>query len=272
MTENKALTKTTSNALAKSGGYDELDTFREDYEKEKAELLTSNLQLKEGRNVVRVLPPVGYDAKDDAGPKNPFFRTWIHYIKNPADPDAKGKPMVCPLKTRQRPCLVCQEISRLRRTGSEADKNAADSLKATRHVYANAVDMNEAEKGVQIFRVPLGAFEFMISLLSPKRDASGELIEDRIYFPDPDSGYAIIIEKTGSGLKTKYPVVKLAQKPSSIKAEWLTQLKNLEAAIGHMDNDTIRAILEGKDIESAPESMAPGEDATDSHYDAPKVK
>jgi hypothetical protein len=228
------------------------------FEKEKSDGMGPPLlQLKEGKNVVRILPPV-------KGVSVPFHRTWLHYLRNPQDPTMPGKPVVCPLKTRGVPCIVCREVSRLRRSGNPADEEAAAQLRAGQHVYANAVDMNDIERGVQVFRFGQMIYTWMLSVLVPGDGEEG------LDFTDPQGGFNIVIERAGQGIKTKY-TCRLANKPSVMPdMGWLGQMHDLTKVVHPMDDERIRQILEGTEDQPDMKPNAAADLDDDAGYTPPR--
>jgi hypothetical protein len=196
---------------------------------------TDRLKLIEGKNVVRFLPPL-------AGQKSPFFRAFIHYLRNPAMPDKGGRPVICPLKTRSAPCVICQRISELRRTGVPTDTDEAKQLSAGRRMYANVVNLNEPDKGVQVMEFGAKIYTELLSHLAGEDEAA---VGD---FTDPDKGYNVVIERVGTGKEDTRYQVRMAKAPSAIaKRAWLGEMHDLAKVVEPMDDERIRALLEGRD-------------------------
>lgn len=214
------------------------------------------IKLAEGRSVLRLLP-----ARADSGSKVPFFRTWLHYVRNPYDANAKGRPVVCSLKSRRVPCPVCAERSRLLRTGTELDKQAADVLKAKQNTFANVVNMMEVDKGVHVWQFGQTIYDGLLSIMCPLVDPSipAHLQEPAIDLSDPGpAGANIIVERKGTGKQdTKY-TVRAAQARSAIEnVEWLGQMHDLRSVVRVLSTEEIQAILSGEEAPSPDESVVP---------------
>lgn len=147
------------------------------------------MKLKEGRNVVRILPPL-------LGKKSPFRVVWTHYINMPGAADPVS--FVCPRNEVKRPCPICNQADRLKTTKNPADRNRASELFAKRRVYANVINRESPELGPVILSFGKTVHEALISLRDDKEFGD---------FTHPETGYDIIIERKGTGKNdTKYTV------------------------------------------------------------------
>jgi len=211
------------------------------------------MKLEEGKNTIRIMPPV-------RGVKLPFHVTYLHYLRNPADPKAL-KVLECPLKTRGKPCLVCAKASQLRRTGNVVDKTVASDLSSSRRIFANAVDLSKPDEGVKVAEFGTKIYEALIAHLSGDDEAA---VGD---FTDPQKGFNIIIEKTVGNAKnpketTNYQT-RPARSPSPIAdMNWLTQLHDLTGAAEVLDDAKVQAILEGRFDEESGKFPPDGEVST----------
>lgn len=250
---------------------DEMRAEREELDRamEEQKAGADYLQLKEGKNIIRVLPP-----RMGSGPKrNPFLRLWIHYIRNPYDPTAVGRPVICPLKMkRSGTCLVCAQVGKWRRSGAAEDQKNARSFKSSIRVFSNAVDMNDMDKGVRIFQCGTQIYAPLLGYLAP------EPPEEPVDFTHPESGFNILIEREKIGTES-YQVkhtTRLSTRPSPLpNMRWLEQLHDLTKVIQPMDDERIRAIIEGRGEEEQaapaadPDVGSVNDDAIDTDFDEP---
>lgn len=169
-------------------------------------------QFKDGRNVVRFLPGLN-------GQKAfvPFFK---HFVKGAEGGKMYGGP--CPLKMAKQPCVVCTVASKLSR-GSDADRDLADELNPRSRIVANIIDRSAPDAGVQVA-------EFGTSIYNSIKDVKRSLGDDPTH---PIEGFDIIIEKTGSGMKTEYKVVPMrASSPIHSDARQMTDWMNEAPDLG----------------------------------------
>ncbi len=163
-------------------------------------------QFKDGRNVIRVMPGLGGNKAFI-----PFFK---HFVKGAEGGKMYGGP--CPLKMAKQPCVVCTVATKLSR-GSNADRDLAEELNARSRVVANIVDRSAPDAGVQVA-------EFGTSVYNAIKDIKRSLGDDPTH---PTEGFDLIIEKTGSGMKTEYKVVPMrASSPIHPDARQMTEWMN----------------------------------------------
>lgn len=234
-----------STAITQYGEVDleEIDHERQERAKERqaAKERQGKMQLQEGANVIRILPP-------RPGLKSPFYKLYVHYLRNPARPSESGRPVPCPLKNRGANCLVCKKVQELRRSGNPLDKELAKDLSAGRRIYANVIDKNNPDRGVQMLEFGVKIYDDLLAVMQdPAKDPSalGNITH-------PDTGHDVVIEKTVGNPQdrvrtTRYnvrPVPRPSQLPNK---KWLSELHDLEKALSPMADDKIQAIMEGKD-------------------------
>jgi len=139
---------------------------------------------KEGRNVIRILPPVGKMEY--------FFQTvGRHYMP----PDNK-KAIYCPSFTsdRELPCPICELSDQLRQAG---DKKMSDELRVRRQFWMNVINRDSSNPEPLIYTPGVIVFGELSSLISDP---------DYGDITDVLNGYDIIIEKSGTGRDTEYHV------------------------------------------------------------------
>ncbi len=222
--------------LVKYGSYD-----LEEAQKEKEALEAGGadfMKLKVGRNVVRILPPA-------VGQRTPFKVVYQHFI------DLPGKKLVfvCPRFEAKRACPVCQKADQLKGSSAKADQDAASDFFARRRVYCNAIDRGEPDKGPQVLAFGKTVHEQLVALRADE-DAGGD-------FCNPEEGFDIIIERSGTGKNdTKY-VVRPARSTSAlhpnaaVMQEWIDTQKNLNLLAKPPSPEELETMLRGG--EDAPE-------------------
>lgn len=227
------------------------------------------MQLQVGKNVVRVLP-------GRKGQKSPFYRVWLHYVKNPATPGKNGRPLPCPLKNSNKPCVICKTVGNLRRSNNPLDAKAANDLSASRRIYANVVDMSAPDKGPQALEFGVKIYEDLLALMNKDPNDPSSVGD----ITHPDTGYNIVIEKAvgdpNNLRETTDYKVRAAKAPTVIAdKKWLTAMKDLTQAIEGMTDEKVQALLEGRsdDTEFPPadEGSTAGS-VNDDLYDAPPAK
>lgn len=166
------------------------------------------MKLSTGRNVVRFLPML-------PGAASPFQVIWQHFIQT------DDKPIVfpCPWRMSQSRCPVCEEGNRLSRTGNAADKEAARRMWPSMRVFANVIDKSNAEAGPKVLAMPRTVYEELIQIRTDA-DAGGD-------FTHPEEGFDIIIERTGTGLSTRYRVSTARSNSVLENQEWIGQQHDL---------------------------------------------
>jgi hypothetical protein len=144
-------------------------------------------QFKDGRNTVRILPGVHG--------RQPFIQFWKHFVKASADGKAWGG--ACPAKMAKLPCPVDQVAAKLSR-GSDADRIMADDLTARRRILCNLLDRSAPDLGPQVAEIGPSIYDAV-------KDFMRTMGEDPT---NPgEAGFDLVIEKSGSGMKTEYKTV-----------------------------------------------------------------
>ena len=165
---------------------------------------------REGRSVVRILPPVG-DMQ--------FFFKEVgrHYIG--------GKSYVCPLISTdgQNDCPACEVNEELYQAG---EKEAAAKFRAQRKFYMNVIVRGEESAGPRVFTPGITIFGAIVALISDP---------DYGDITDIDGGTDVVINRKGTGLETEYQV--MARRNASVLGtdeqveEWLKSAEDLEAFV-----------------------------------------
>jgi hypothetical protein len=119
-----------------------------------------------------------------------------------------------------RACVYgCQEARRLYKTGSKADEERAKSLYPKLRAYMNVIDRADVEAGVKVLGVPKTVLSQLLGIF--RNPVSGG------NFLSVETGFDIVINKRGSGLKTVYTcgASRVARKLENL--EWLNQRQEL---------------------------------------------
>ncbi len=160
------------------------------------------LKIAPGRTTLRILPP-------KAGANSPFVVVHQHYITR-----AGNEPpfvFVCPRHAEQGDCPACNEAARLRATGNKLDREQAWQMMPKVRGFANVIDRNDEEAGPKVWGIPKTVLAELTELRQDE-DAGGD-------FTDPEVGFDVIVDRTGTGkMDTSYSV-RLARKASPITEE-----------------------------------------------------
>ena len=150
---------------------------------------TEILKLREGRNILRFLPP-------PKGAGSPFVVVWQHYVEGL---DGNRLIFPCPLKNHKQFCPVCEKANDLSRTGNPVDREQAYQLWPKMRVFAEVVDMDNSHAGPQVFAFGKLIYEQLVKIRTDSRLGGN--------FTDPEDGFDIIIDRSGSGkFDTRYTV------------------------------------------------------------------
>jgi hypothetical protein len=187
-------------------------------------------QFKDGRNTIRVLPGIRG--------RQPFVQFWKHFVKASADGKAYGG--ACPHKMAKQGCPTCQVAAQLSRSPSQADRDLAQDISPRRKVLCNVIDRSSPDAGPQVA-------EFGPSIYDAIKDVNKAVGEDPTH---PTEGFDLIVEKSGSGLRTEYKVTAV-RKNSPIHSdakqmgEWLESMADLSQQVLVMSEVEITTKLAG---------------------------
>ncbi len=216
------------------------------------------LKLKVGTNIFRVLP-----ARTGSGSKNPFVKFWVHGIGE----GSSFRSFQCPYNTLGASCPVCDKVSALMRTGNEADRQAADRIKAKLEVYCNVIDMKDQDKGVQVLRCAEGTYRDLLGFMVPK-----SADEPAVNFTNPMTGMNVLIEREGEGKKTKYKTSLSRSGPKPLPdLSVLEKMHDLSKAVRAMPAEQVVALLEGRDTEFPAKQLEAGNGKVSSIADDPDL-
>jgi len=182
---------TSTSNLVRYGSYT-LEAATEDDAKVKAASGNSFMELIEGENVVRILPP-------PEGATSPFRVTSMHYI-DPIPGSDRKIVFACPRVEGVGICPACAKAEELGRSPDPGQRERAKDLAHSLRIYANVLDRSQPDVGPKVL-----GFGKQIQMQLRAIRASPRLGGD---FTDPTSkGFDIIITRTGTGRQdTKYNV------------------------------------------------------------------
>lgn len=161
-----------------------------------------------GKNAVFILP--GWD-----GPDTKFFHDFgMHWIRQPGEQKPEAA-YICTDRTFGKPCAICEAIADMKRNTHDDDViQALRENNAAPRMLFNALFAGESEPC--ILEVPLSVGDEILATFEEWPDII-----------DPANCRAILIERTGSGLSTRYST-SASSKTAPINAGILSQIKNLD--------------------------------------------
>jgi hypothetical protein len=194
---------------------------------------------KNGDNAIRIFPRDASEGAEHYGED-----VWVHFNVGP-----ERATVICPFKMAQEPCPVCEELAKAQRVG---DKESIDALKPSRRVVVWLLDRKNEEHGPLVWGMPW----------SVDRDIN-KACRDRetgvFYFPeDPQEGYDIYFDRSGTPPFVDYTTFQLSRKPNSLDPKHLDFIsKNpILETLRIRDYATIKRMFEGA---KAPPATGPAE-------------
>lgn len=186
----------------------------------------SGYTAKQGKNIVRFLPPLKG--------RKPMKAWHKHFFSAGGD----TKAIVCAKFQSNQPCPLCDKGQQLRASGNRADAEAAKAYQPRSSMYVNVVDMQEPEKGVQVWKMSPGLFKDIMAAI--------EMADVGSVFADPVKGYNIVFKRTGEKMNTKYTGHTVAREAST--------LPNAEELItSQVDLETVEQLPSDEDQDKAME-------------------
>lgn len=227
------------------------------------------MSLKDGRNVLRVLPPKNEEDM--------FFQeAYIHYGVNKSSDNPKGMTIVCPTTLGEsKPCPVCELSKQLKSLSKKRDDNydkQARALMRKKRAYFNVIDRGDdltsytADENGKLTRknaddyteTPVKVLSTGVSIL---KDILGIIVDPEYGdITDATEGLDLIITKSGTGFNTEYDV-KTVRKESAIGFDaWEDCLYDLSKVSVPKSYDEIANMLDGgeqNDTEEEEEDNTP---------------
>ena len=202
-------------------------------------------KVKEGTNIIRILPPPTRDYDHFA--IDVFTHFGIGVGKN---------TYLCLNKMRDEPCPVCEEHARLLasfggRQLSDADKDELRPYNPGKRSMMYVIDRKDEDKGPQVWPAPW----------TLDRDI-GHHMQDRttgeiLWIDDPETGYDVDFSREGTGLKTKYVGLAIARRSSPLHRSE----EKMNEWLNYISANPLRDILQFRDYErihKALHQVAPG--------------
>ena len=174
------------------------------------------MKLETGLNAVRFMPPA-------TGTTSPFAIGWQHYLRVPG----AERPVVfpCPMKLEGRNCPSCSYANKLSGTGNNADRQ-----------LANVIDREDEQSGPKVLAFGKMIYEALIKLRVDKY-AGGD-------FTDPEAGFDIVIDRTGSGRQdTRYDVRAARQSTKLGEMGWLQTQHDLSRFTTPPSDEELRNMI-----------------------------
>lgn len=233
------------------------------------------LNLKDGRNVIRILPPKNEEDM--------FFQeAFLHYGVNKTADSPKGMTIVCPTTNGEgKPCPVCELSKQLKKLSKKKDDKydkQAKSLMRKKRAYFNVINREDdlstyapdengklMRKNAEDFtETPVKVLSTGVSIL---KDVLGIIVDPEYGdITDATEGLDVIITKSGTGFNTEYDV-KTVRKESAIGFDaWEDCLYDLSTVSVPKTYDEIASLLSDEepedDAEEGVEDNAPAVDLT----------
>lgn len=163
---------------------------------------TSFMKLKQGRNIVRVLPPM-------KGQSSPFQVVFQHYVDLPGQ--ESPVQFVCPRMMAKKECPICSQMEKYRTSSEATERNKVARLAPKRRIYANVLDRSDPNPRPLV--VSFGRMVYdQLNALRRDATAGGD-------FTHPLTGFDVVIERTGSGKNDTRYAVRPARNSSPVWGE-----------------------------------------------------
>jgi len=186
-------------------------------------------EIKDGPQVIRVLPPKGDNDK--------FWKeTKIHF-------NVGGSGVVTCSKVFGHKCPVCDEIAKLKKSKSKEDQALAKKMRPSSRVYINIFERGNKEKVdvPQILNCGPTVLKCILDVLCDPE--YGDVT-------DFNEGFDLTLTKTGKKLDTDYSVI--PKRKESKASEKLTEkelddlLPDLDVLVVEKSKEEILAIMDGE--------------------------
>ncbi|HMV01675.1 MAG TPA: hypothetical protein PLJ37_00975 [Chitinophagales bacterium] len=184
--------------------------------------------LKDGSNFIKVLPPWGESANG-----LPWYEVIVHYIK---DPEGRTHTFRCARdRMKEQFCAFCDRSQALKNSKNETDKALSTSIRAqVKFLYNLLGDKDE----MFVYSAPKTVYLGIHAQLKA-------YVDENMNPLDPDQTIVINIDKSGTGINTKYQIVTQPKRfsiPRAIREAKLIQLDNVYPVF---TNDDLKKVLEG---------------------------
>jgi hypothetical protein len=185
------------------------ETDREAMKKARETLSSGKFwQPKEGKNQIRILPPWSEEGKW-------FLKLGLHYGFK--DEEDRNRAYPCFKDWKGQRCPACDAISELKKV--DGGQKIIKAMSIRTKCYVNLIDRRVGEDKVFIYGF---SPKVMNEILSYDED------EDYGDITHPKKGFDVVLERTGSGLLTKYAI---RIKPKPIAVGKFGELYDLDAEV-----------------------------------------
>ena len=194
---------------------------------------------KDGECSIRIMPPTWLDDEDliEKWGDNWDISIYVHYGVG-----GDNAAYLCLDKMKGKPCPVCEAQA------DATDDEERYALKPSLRPLCYVIDRDNEKAGPVPWPMPLTLFREINARSVDKKTNTPILIDD------PDDGFDVVFNRTGTGLKTKYTGVEVVRDPSplndnaKIQERWLSfaQAHSLPDLLNFYEEDHIRKVLFGK--------------------------
>lgn len=210
----------------------------------------------EGESRIRVMPP--WDSDVEAF----WFATGTHFNVGPDE-----RAVACPdMSGVSDSCYICRLVKRLSR-GDEDERAESDAMNARPRYLLSIVDLGSPQNGVQVWPAPKTIFRQLKKFWLNEEDYG-----DFTSFQD---GFDILVEKTGTGLNTRYdctptrskqfPSERLLNHSSSSVADLFEQLADEKYDLPNLAE--VQSFGTDEEMERTYKGLASGPKRTESKTD-----
>lgn len=159
-----------------------------------------------------------------------------------------NETFVCASETYKKKCAVCEYAAELRQD-PDTKKDVVDALRPKQRQLWNVVDLDEPEKGVQLWEIA----QFSFGKLLRERCTNEDEDEDFSSFADPEEGKILkltISEESYKGRPTyKVAAIDFKDMKKPMSEEWLEAAVCLDDLLIKAKYDEVKKVLEGGDDE-----------------------
>lgn len=170
------------------------------------------LKFKDGKNKIRVLPPWSEEGMF-------YLKGGLHYGFSIGGRD---RALACPVIGKRGKCPVCIAVAAAK-DGGEDYKKFIDRVRVKIKYWVNVI--NRADKNAAVHMIGLSKKAWKL-IAGPMNDE-----DDPVDATDPEEGFDMIIEKSGSGMMTRYEE-RMSPRPTPIgNDDWAENLHDLDKEV-----------------------------------------
>lgn len=203
-------------------------------------------KLDVGQNVVRFLPPTPEMS-------SPFLISHQHYLRVPG----ADRPVVfaCPMKLAGRYCPACAYAQKLQSSGNQADRKQAWEFMPRMRVFANVIDREDEASGPKVLGFGKMIYESLIKLRMDEYTGGD--------YTHPETGFDIVIERTGMGKNDTSYAVRAARNSSPLgDMRWIETQHDLNRFATPPTEEELKEMIAqatggGVEFGQPPEPIAP---------------